>query len=272
MKNNNSPARNTLEAHQKRYSTARVDLLIMIALTVANIVLMFIGSDTMMLFSATIPYAFVGAGYWEGDQEFLIFGIIIAVISLALYLLCWFLSKKKYQWLIVASVLFSIDYAYTIYLYAASGSLGDGIIDMVIHALVLYYLIAGIITGKKLKELEVNTALGEGISDEEYSDYNSNVDFNGNTAYIRRADVEVKSRTLAEAEHNGHYICYRRVKRVNELVIDGYVYDEIEMLVETPHELTAVINGETIQAGISASSISYINVNGQQIAKKLRLI
>ena len=60
MKKNNSPATNTLDAHVKRYSSARNDLLAMIILTVANIVMMFFGSESMMLFSASIPYFAVG--------------------------------------------------------------------------------------------------------------------------------------------------------------------------------------------------------------------
>ena len=273
MKNNNSPATNTLEAHTKRYSSARADLLIMIVLTVVNIVMMFTGSESMMLFSATIPYFAVGAGYWEGDQEVMIFGIGIAVVCIALYLLCWFMSKKKYQWLIIASVLFALDTAAMIYLYASSGEIASGTFDIVIHAFVLYYLIVGIITGKKLKELKANeNTLGEGLAEENLTEYENQVDLVNETTYKRRADMDVKFRILAEAEYNGHYIAYRRVKRVNELVVDGYVYDEIEMLVETPHELTAVINGDIIQAGLAASSKSYINVNGNQIAKKIRLM
>lgn len=271
MKNSNSPATNTLEAHQKRYSGARADLIGMTLLTLANIVLMFFGSETMMLFSATIPYISVGMGYWEGDQEMLIFGIVIAAISLGLYLLCWFMSKKKYQWFIVATVLFALDTAAMIYLYASSGEIESGIFDMVIHALVLYYLVVGIITGKKLKEIEAN-GIGEGIAEESYIGSDANLDINGNTPYIRRADTEVKFRVLVEAEHNGQHICYRRVKRINELVINGYVYDDIEMLIETPHELTATLNGDVIKAGIGNNSISYIDVNGDRIAKKIRLV
>ena len=41
---------------------------------------------------------------------------------------------------------------------------------------------------------------------------------------IRRAEDSVKSRILLEARTHGYKICYRRVKNVNELVINGYVY------------------------------------------------
>lgn len=273
MKNTNAPAKNTLEAHVKRYASARNNLIIMIIFTVVNIVTMFFGSESMMLFSATIPYFAVGMGYWKADSEFL-----IAVISIALYLLCWFMSKKNYIWLIVATVLFSIDTAAMIYLYASTGEFESDIFDIVIHAFVLYYLIVGIVVGKKLKEIKANSvSLGEGITettDGEFTEnvYNENSDVIENTIYKRRADADVKSRILAEAVYNGRSIVYRRVKRTNELVIDGYVYDEIEMLVETPHVLTAKIDGDVIQAGLRNPSNSYISVNGTDIAKKLRII
>lgn len=270
----NQPATNTLEAHEKRFAIARNDLLIVIILTVANIVMMFIGSDSMMLFSASIPYFAVGMGYYGESVEILVFGIIIAVICLALYLVCWIFSKKKYQWLIVATVLFVIDSAAMIGLYSYSGEFESGIMDMIIHAFVLYYLIVGVITGKKLQALKAESALGEGIATNDYftSQEGENPYSDHHSTYIRRADTEVKSRVLAEADYKTHHIVYRRVKRVNELVIDGYVYDEIEMLVETPHTLTAVINGELVNAGMKQNSRSFISVEGNEIAGKLRLI
>lgn len=36
--------------------TARIDLILMIALTMLNIILLYTGSDTMMLFSVSLPY------------------------------------------------------------------------------------------------------------------------------------------------------------------------------------------------------------------------
>lgn len=280
MKNNNAPATNTLEAHIKRYSSARNDLLAMILLTVINIVMMFFGSESMMLFSASIPYFAVGSGYWYDDREVLVFGIVIAVVSIALYLLCWFMSKKKYQWLIVASALFAIDTAAMLWLYISSGDISSGIFDIVIHAFVLYYLVVGIITGKKLKELKANeNTLGEGIAEKNASELTYSEETEDNEAvedidsrYLRRAETDVKFRVLAEAEAEGHRIIYRRVKRTNELVIDGYVYDEIEMLVETPHILKATIGGKLIEAGIGNTSVSFISVNGEKVAKKVRLV
>lgn len=60
------------------------------------------------------------------------------------------------------------------------------------------------------------------------------------------------------------------MKRVNELIIGGHVYDEMEALVETPHSLGARIDGHQIEVGFNGYN-SYLNVDGERIAKKLRL-
>jgi hypothetical protein len=66
---------------------------------------------------------------------------------------------------------------------------------------------------------------------------------------------------------------YKTSKMVNELVINGYVYAEMEMEVEVNHMLSAVVNGHLIQAGTKHVGIySYINVDGNQIARKIRWV
>lgn len=92
------------------------------------------------------------------------------------------------------------------------------------------------------------------------------------TPALRTADTERKSRVLAEATHAGYRICYRRVGRVNELVINDRVYDEHKALVEFEHILLATINGHEIEAGLDADSHSYIAFDGCRIVDKTRLI
>ena len=54
----------TKEMVQQKYKTARNNLLLMMILTVVNIVLYVTGSDTMMLFAATVPYfGIINKGY-----------------------------------------------------------------------------------------------------------------------------------------------------------------------------------------------------------------
>ena len=93
-----------------------------------------------------------------------------------------------------------------------------------------------------------------------------------NSAVLRMADMDVKAKILLETEKDGFVITYRRVKRVNELVINGIVYDEKKGIIEFEHNLSAVIDGHKIEAGYDEDSYSYIIFDGERIAEKLRII
>ena len=95
---------------------------------------------------------------------------------------------------------------------------------------------------------------------------------NGDSVVLRYADYDVKSRTLLEANVDGYEICYRRVKSVNELVINGRVYDEKKAVLEFEHTLSAVVGGHAIEAGFDGDCHSYITFDGELIERKLRLI
>jgi len=253
---------------QSRYKSARWDLLIVIIFTVLNIVMLLTGSETMMLFSATIPYyavvlAYVANMEFGGLEWFVTGSLILAFIILAVYLLCWIFSKKRHGWLIAALVLFCVDTAATLVLYM--DNLASGIMDFVIHGAVIYYLALGVKAGKDLKYMP------EEVVPMPNSEVTAQVPLENSTA-IRWADPELKHRVLLEAEEAGCRIC-RRVGRTNELVINGYVYAEVEMLIEPSHELTAVFNGHKIVAGFnSLTSKSYILLDDRQIAEKVRLV
>ena len=89
---------------------------------------------------------------------------------------------------------------------------------------------------------------------------------------LRDVDRSVKSRILLEASVPGYDICYRRVKNVNELVINGVVYDEIKGVLEFAHALSAVVDEHEIEAGLSEDNFSYIMFDGELIKKKRRII
>lgn len=258
---------------EEKLKIARSNLLLVIALTLINIILSLTGSDSMMLFSATIPYFL--AILATAIPGFLAIGLGSAAVILLLYLLCWIFSKKHYGWMVVALVLFLLDTVFLAWIYITAGDF-SGILDAAIHVWVFYYLIIGVKYGHQLKTLPAESELipEESFSEEALSEeaYPADVtqDFE-HTSPIRRADEDVKSRVLLEYDYAGHHICYRRVKRVNELVIDGYVYDEIEVLVEYAHALNAKIDNHTIQVGFDGFAHSYLKVDGEKVAKKLRL-
>lgn len=242
---------------QQKYDTARANLLLVIVLTVVNIVLYFAESSSMLLFSASIPYYAVIFGVELGIAGF---GLGVAAVLIGLYFLCWLLSKKKSGWLVFALVLFVLDTLGMVGLYLLAEDF-SGILDALIHVWVLYYLIVGISTGKKLKtmpdEPECDTSEEQTAVTE-------------NSTPLRRIDENEKCRVLLESQYGGHKVCYRRVKRTNQLVIDNYIYDETEMLVETAHALSANIDGHTYVVGFNDASRSYFKVDGELITKKIR--
>jgi len=167
---------------ESKYNSARMNLLLVLGMTLINIVVCCPGSDRYFLFSASIPYYLVLMGaLWTGrlpDEyyaewpssepflgiSFLIVMLVIALIILLVYLCCFLLSKKnKVGWLLAAAVFFGIDTIGMLLLYGISA---DAIFDIVFHAWVLYYLIVGTINGYKLKKLpedEPEPAEGEAV-------------------------------------------------------------------------------------------------------------
>lgn len=256
------------EIFQQKYNSARGNLIFMIALTTINILMLGFNADVMFLFSATIPYISVTVGMFS---DFLLPGVAFAVVLLTAYFLCWVFSKKHYGWMIVALVLFIIDTLAMAGLYLLAEDF-SGIFDAIIHIWVLYYLVIGVKYGSKLikmpEDTQENILVQQQPIPSETTVQNSTFEYFPTP--LRRADTEVKARVLLEEEAFGHHIVYRRVKRINELVIDGYVYDDVEMLIESAHSLTTKLDGHTIQVGFDGGVHSYLRIDGNTIKNKLR--
>ncbi len=265
------------EMLERNYNQARLNLLIVVIATLVNVVLALVSSDTYFLFTATIPYLLVSLSmllcgyyppeYYEGELAgmqvlpggVLIAAVVVSAVIIALYALAYFLSSKgRVGWLIFALVFFGID---TLTLIGNYGISIDMMLDYAFHAWIIVILVQGIRNHYKLKALPEEVPVS--AEGEE-----TPVD----TMPIRIADMSVKHRVLLEVDVNGKHIVYRRVKKTNELVIGGHVYDEYEALMEFPHTLTAVIDGHVIEAGISSGSQSFITVDGELVAKKMRFI
>lgn len=244
-----------------KYKKSRNDLLIVMIMTVVNIALMFFESETMFLFSATIPYATALLGFWY--QWYL--GYIIAGIILLIYLICWILSKKQPAYMIVATVLFALDTIVMLCLYGFNFDVSV-IIDLVIHIWVLVDFIIGIKNGFAMKNHSK-----ESFSREDLLSQYMKKGKTPNAEPLRIAE-DTKHRVLIEETVDGKHIVFRRVKSVNELVIDGYVYDEYKAIIEMPHTLCAVVDDCIIEVGMSKMNYSYIMVDGELIKKKARVI
>ena len=280
------------QKYTSNYTNARANIMVMVVFTVINIFLLFVG-NTYFLFSAFIPYiiadfGFFFAGRYPADfygEDAIILGdgalvvcLVIAAVFLALYVLAWIFSKKHVGWMIFALVFFSLDT-----LFLLLGMSIDLVIDLVFHAWIIVILAIGIHAHFKLQKLpEVNEAEfvaidqnGETFAqvDPASGDFQVVDNVNLDSNVLRYASNDGKIRILAQTEALGHQIVYRRANKVNELVIDGKVYDEFKPgFVETSHTLAARVGGHIIEAGLVGGSQSFIDVDGARICKKVRWI
>lgn len=165
---NQNPGVSQRKLYESKYNSARMNLLLVLAFTAVNIILLLTGSYTYFLFSASIPYFLVDMGMlmcgkyppevYVGElagMEFLppavlVILTILAVLILAAYVLCWVFSKKKVGWLMAALVLFIID---TLGMFILYGISFDSIIDILFHAWVIWYLVSGIRAHNALMKL-----------------------------------------------------------------------------------------------------------------------
>ena len=275
------------DVYVKYYKSARTNLLVLIAFTVINILLLISGANFYFLFSAYIPYVLAITGmficgylpdeYYEGDMFIAISSdnsplficLAISIVVLAIYLVAWiFSSKNRVGWLIFALVFIIID---TIAMIVLVESIFSVLIDMFFHTWLIVSLIIGIIAHFKLKKLppkqeevfplNLNNQTAEGAIVPD-----SNV--------LRMADMGVKYKVLLEKRVLDYEICYRRVKgtHTNELVVNGNVYDEYKARMEFSHTLIARIDGHYITAGFDGIAHSFICFDGQEILRKIRLV
>lgn len=260
---------------ESKYNKSIANLLLVVIFTVINIVLLVLNANSYFLFSAFIPYFAVDYGmffcgmYPEDfyadmtdfellDSSFLYFTIAVAVVILLFYLVSWYFAKKKKLWaLICALVLFTVD---TLAMFALTGFSTDSIIDIIFHIWVIVYLIIAINTFNKIKK-----SPAEPIPEQADTDM---IEINSSPL---RAAEDVKNRVFLETDAFDMHIIYRRVKHTNELVVNGFVYDEYEALAEFAHTLIANVNGHQIEAIYDGSYVKII-VDTEEKAKRIRVI
>lgn len=163
MKSKDPVDKNSRKFLERKISTGRSSLLLIIVLTVVNFGFLLADSGTYFLFSASVPYYltlfmkgvennFV-MGSWENGPITMIC-VAISVVVLVVYLLCWIFSKKGSGWMTAAMVLFIVD---TVGLVVISfGLLEDpwsNIIDFVLHIWAVAELIMASNAARKLKTM-----------------------------------------------------------------------------------------------------------------------
>ena len=229
--------------------------------TTFNIISLLLGGNYYLLLSSIAPFIIVlfgmifcgvvpaelteeFAGLQIFDPPVLVFFILIAFAVIGFYLLSAIFSKKdKVGWLIFALVFFSIDSVITLLYY---GLTIDVILDLLFHIIVVVSLARGVSAYYKFKKLPPEEQLTEKVETAELTPNENLTD----SPILRPADFSVKSRILLEETFQNHKIIYRRVKRVNELIIDGNVYAEYQAFIEFNHGLFASVDGHNFIAGM----------------------
>ncbi|MBP5765950.1 MAG: hypothetical protein J6X47_03075, partial [Clostridia bacterium] len=201
-------------------------------------------------------------------------------------------------WLIAALVCFVIDTVILVIIGFDPGRVFGSVVNIVFHIWVIVSLILGIVAHFKLKKAaekaaekssapetvdgsfpawsgEAGAVLPEenvsGGAPAEAVDWKKREE-SANSPVLRFADEDVKSRVFLETVVLGHTVTYRRAGKVNELVIDGKVYDEtVPAFIETAHTLTARVDGHVFEAGFDGVSSSFIDVDGENVERKLRV-
>lgn len=148
----------TREALLRRIQISRGNLILMVVFTVVNIVSYWFEFGFLFPFSAFLPFTIFDFGYYFSaelsDPNLFIIAIAIASFIVLVYLLGYFLSKKKPGWLTFMLVMYIFDTVVMIYLFTVVFVFnGSMILDILFHVWVLYYLINGVIAFNKLKAL-----------------------------------------------------------------------------------------------------------------------
>lgn len=252
------------------YQTARANLLLMMVLTAVNVAMALLGEDTYFLFTNFAAYilaAYAGAFYaFTGDGGYLVVGIVLALLVLAVYLLCWLLSRKRRGWMVTVLVLFGLD-TVLLLLSALSDLMVSSILDILLHGLMLYYLIAAVRRGQPGPVAGHQTPPQPLPEQTEFYDASLGVLPDSRPL----GEPVEKYRVLVSASWGSHIIEARRSRGLTELVIDGKVYGRQEGILEVEYRIAARLGGHVIATEYHTNGRQLLLVDEENIAGKRRL-
>ncbi len=139
---------------------ARTTLLFLSLVSIINAVLILTEKSEILPFSfATVTYTLYSgyAAVVEGETAFFIPAVVIAGCVLFTGVLSYFLSKKNAKWLFAAFVLSAFDTVGLIFFMFMYGFGYLLIFDLIIHAMVLFYLATGVKATKEMAGLPADT-------------------------------------------------------------------------------------------------------------------
>ena len=138
---------------QARNRSARINLLLILFLTLVNIAMLFADGESYYLFSALLPYWLVGFGYYQEVTALIVAGGALLV----LYLVCFLLWNKHPAVSVAALVMFVVDCGFMAWLLLGE-PIADNLMEILLHVLVLAYLIYGVYIAFALRKKQKEVA------------------------------------------------------------------------------------------------------------------
>ena len=127
---------------ERKINSARSSLLFIVILSIVNIFA--ISGGSYFLFSAYLPQVFIALAVY-GDPSLLMPMIVLSIIYIFPYLLCFIFAKKRKGWMVAALVLFIIDSVFFVIDVLPLLMLGD--ISFLFDAIIRVYALVSLITG-----------------------------------------------------------------------------------------------------------------------------
>ena len=249
-----------------KVTRGRYNLLFLVLMSVVNIFLITSSSKMLLPYSSAISDYSVALGITEalksGNSSLRILGLAIACAVLMILMVCYVLSKSKPLYFVIALSIFAADTIALAVLEGVNGSLSSPyvILNLVIHLLSIFYLISSIKASNELMRLpaeeetnkfEPTPAAEENIlEDDEYVEETEPLDHDDNEEDDDGEDlsqpigkyVDDGTKPLVQGEYAGLDVFAVIRDDKAELVINGFVCDELDVYDETEFLLRAFVN------------------------------
>lgn len=171
------------ESMEARISGGRTMLITAIVLTILNMIFVVLDKNMYFIFSVAASYYMVAfgkgmdngfsEGAWSVNGTYTVTALVMSVIVLAIFFLCWYKSKTNHRWLTVGLVLFIFDTLVLIWVTLVMiADPGSNIVDLCIHLWILYIMGRAVNCSKKLKQLDLEEAIAAEAEAEEAEKYN----------------------------------------------------------------------------------------------------
>ncbi len=243
-----------------RINQGRYNLLFIVIMSVINIFLITSNSQMLLPYSSSISNYSVALGISEslksGSDSFRILGLIVACAILMALMVCYVLSKSKPLYLVISLSIVVADTIVLAVLEGVNGTITSPyvILDLIIHALAVFYIFTGIKAAKKLRALpaEEEKPQVEPVAPvEEPSEQNEgneevfteeNADEDEDLTQPIGKYVDDGTQPLVQGTFDGLNVFAVIRDDKAELVINGFVCDELDVSCEYEFQLRAFVN------------------------------